>query len=254
MPGPDERARGTPAWIVHRNTPVFALAGWSADVLVGDDGGVTAAPTASPKPPARTLGNWRSLVLSMSLVFIVVVGWLALAPRPNRIERPAVDAAAKARPVTSENRVPVAVLMPPADWRATSVSWNASPEGLPTWIVGYHRRPDDTEYVTLAQTVFGADATANAAWVTRQVRDGSATGGTEVAGTSWEAFVAGGDPVRRSLVVRRPAGQGLTTVLTGNLSTEQLAALARTLTVGPSATSNKPSTASSTPSASVSAS
>ncbi len=169
----------------------------------------------------------------MTLVFLVVVGWLALAPRPNRIERPGIDASAKARQVTAENRVPVAVLAPPSDWRATSASWSASPEGLPTWLVGYHRRPEDTEYVSLAQTVFGADAAANAAWVTRQVRDGSSTGRTDVAGTSWEAFVAGGDPVRRSLVLRRPAGQGLSTVLTGNVPVDQLAALAATVTVAP---------------------
>lgn len=190
------------------------------DTVVQDGG----AP--GPPPPRRRTGTWTSLLISMALVLVVVLGWLALSPRPSRIERAQVDVAAKARQVTLETGVPVGVLDVPPEWRPTSVSWRPSPEGLPTWLAGYHRRPDDTVYLQLAQARAGTDDAKTEEWLTRQVHLGNHVGSQDVAGRPWQRYVAGTDPVRRSLVLPGMSAQGLVTVLTGNVTFDELGELA----------------------------
>lgn len=190
------------------------------------EAGVATAPARARRP-----GTWRSLVVSMALVFVVVAAWLVLVPRPAQIERPALDAAAKAREINSQVGWPVSVLPATGGWRATSLSWTRSPEGLPSWQVGFHRRPDDQAYVSIGQTRLEGDDKANAAWLARQVRDGNAVGDQQVGSVRWTRFVSSGEPARRSLVARAAAGDPrvLTTVLTGNVSFEELGSLAAAL-------------------------
>lgn len=191
----------------------------------------TGAERAAAPPPTsrrRHFGSGWNLLLSTGLVFAVVLAWLALAPRPSRIERPEVDVAAKARQVNRETGLPLASLAQSKEWRATSVSWTAPPGTPATWQVGYHRRPDDQAYLQLSQTVTGASAADTEQWVTAQVRQGSPAGIVQVGGTPWQLYVSGGEPIRRSLVLRKPVGQ-LTTVLTGNLPVGELTARAASL-------------------------
>lgn len=175
-----------------------------------------------PPPPRRRTGTWTGLIISMALVLVVVLGWLALSPRPSRIERPEVDVIAKARQVTLDSDVAVAVLDMPSDWRATSVSWGPSPEGIDTWLAGYHRRPDDRVYLQLAQARAGGEEAKAGEWLVRQVHGGNSLGVQDVAGRTWQQYVAGTDPIRRSLVLPDASGKGLVTVLTGNVSFDEL--------------------------------
>ncbi|HYO86412.1 MAG TPA: DUF4245 family protein [Dermatophilaceae bacterium] len=186
-----------------------------------------------PEAPIRRPGTWRNLFFSMALVFLVVAGWFALMPRSAPIARAEVDVVAKAREVNAQAGWPVQVIDGVPGWRATSVSWARSEEGLPTWQAGYHRLPDDQAYVLVGQTRPGSDGADRAAlgsWLVRQVRDGARVGEQRIGSATWERFISGDQQARRSLVMRvTTAAPALTTVVTGNLTFEELGQLAGSL-------------------------
>lgn len=186
-----------------------------------------------PEAPIRRPGTWRNLVISMALVFLVVAGWFALMPRSAPIVRAEVDVVAKAREVTAQAGWPAQVIDGVPGWRATSVSWARSEEGLPTWQAGYHRLPDDQAYVLVGQTRLGSDGADPAAlgsWLVRQVRDGTRVGEQRIGSATWERFISGDQQARRSLVLRvSTAAPAVTTVVTGNLTFEELGQLAGSL-------------------------
>ncbi len=208
-----------------------------------------AAPEPSPVAPApgapkarRHGGNFRSLVISMVIMTAVVFAFVALLPRPAQRERAAVDAVGKAGQIATDQSWPVATSSPGDDWRATSVSFRADPQGVPTWTVGYHVRPDDDVYVTLAQTQQSSGAgAALPAWVARQTKNGREDGSVSSGGRDWSkrsgldatgAASSGEASAFRSLVAEGSNSPGgLATVIAGDTSYEVLERFAGSLTV-----------------------
>ncbi|MEP7161351.1 MAG: DUF4245 family protein [Dermatophilaceae bacterium] len=208
-----------------------------------------AAPDASPGAPApgarqvrRHGGNSRSLVISMVIMTALVFAFVALLPRPAQRERAAVDAVGKAGQIATDQAWPVATSSPGDDWRATSVALTADAQGVPTWTVGYHHRPGDDVYVTLAQTQPSTGAgPALQAWVVRQTKNGREDGTVSSGGRDWSrrssrdatgAASSGDAPAFRSLVAQGPTSPGgLATVIAGDTSYEVLERFAGSLTV-----------------------
>lgn len=196
--------------------------------------------TPSPAPPAPTSthgrGNWRSLVISMLIVTSVVFVVVALMPHPAQRDRATVDVARTARQLAAERGWPLATVRTGADWHATYVALRPDGKGVPTWEVGYHHRPGDDRYITLAQTRVGDGVTAEqlAPWIDRQTSGGRDDGTVAAGGATWThrtARLDGSQPrTQRSLVAQgREAPGGLVTVLSGEVDDADLESFAASL-------------------------
>lgn len=181
---------------------------------------------AGVPPKRRTMGNWRSLVLSMVVMLGFVALWLAFTPRASQVEQREIDVTAVARQVNTDVGLQVSVpaLQPP--WKATSARYARSAEGLMTWFAGYHLVGDDTVFVGLRQTPTDADPKALNTWLAEATTDGRELGSVDIAGSTWTRRATSGEPVRRSLVTERG---GLLTVVEGLGAEERLVEFARSL-------------------------
>lgn len=184
-----------------------------------------ASPAAAAAPegrPKRGMGTLKNMVISMLVVLAFVVVWIAMVPRPNAITQPPVDVTSVAQQVRAETHWPI--LQPrglPAGWRATSVRFVRSTDGLMTWHAGY--QSPDGNYVAVEQTR-GATQT----WVEAQTNRGRAEGTVEAGGTTWTR-IDRKDKVQFSLVSRGRSAQDLTTIVTGTAPYAELAAFAEKL-------------------------
>ena len=168
------------------------------------------------------MGSLRNMIISMVIVLGFVVVWVAMVPRPNSITQPPVDVGTVARQVRAETHWPI--LQPrglPDGWRATSVRFVRSTDGLMTWHAGY--QSPDGNYVALEQTQ-GATRT----WVEAETNRGRDEGTLQVAGGTWTK-VDRKDKVQFSLVRRGRGPKDLTTIVTGTAPYDELAAFAARL-------------------------
>ncbi|MDO5629144.1 MAG: DUF4245 family protein, partial [Mobilicoccus sp.] len=114
----------------------------------------TSAGASAPKPRSRMRGNWRSLVLSMFAVGLVVLVLYAIVPRPDAITQPPVDVEPVAQQVLVETDEHVWLPQlgePGQPWKATSARYSRTAEGLMTFYAGYHRTDDDSVFVAIQQ-------------------------------------------------------------------------------------------------------
>jgi len=168
------------------------------------------------------MGNLRSMVISMLVVLGFVVVWVAMVPRPNAITQPPVDVTSVAQQVKAETKWPI--LQPqglPDGWRATSVRFVRSTDGLMTWHAGYQSPKGD--YIALEQT-----QGATRGWVEAQTNRGAEEGTQAVAGQEWTR-IDRKDKVQFSLVRRGAGPKDLTTIVTGTGPYDELATFASSL-------------------------
>ncbi len=189
----------------------------------------TAPPTPADRPTTapvvrRSMGTWRSLIISMALLGLIVAGWLALVPRVERVEQPAVDVAATTAQVARDTRTPLWVAGAGGDWTATSVRVEEPKDGVKVLHVGYHRGPDRQQYVAVTQTLAPTTAAAARAWLGEQYRVG---GGTLAAGGRVWTRATQLSPQRNVLI--GPSAANPVVVLVGTVSHEELAAFANSL-------------------------
>ncbi len=177
----------------------------------------------NPAPPARRgmRGNARSMVISMIVVAAAVVGWVALTPRVDKVDRPAVDVHGIAREVGDGQHWTVAYPQPvPKGWIPTNVLLVRDENLPPTWQAGYDL--PDGKYIAVEQTKTGA-----ADWVKAQTNGGVDKGAVQIGGMSWsKRYNAGNGQV--SLVAAKPLN-GLATVVTGKADWSQLETFAKAL-------------------------
>ncbi|GAB96082.1 hypothetical protein BJY21_003574 [Kineosphaera limosa] len=201
----------------------------------GEGSGQPPAATRPGPPPRRAhgRGNWRSLVLSMVVVLAVVTVWLALLPRPSRIDRPAVDVVASAQYVSSQTGLTLFVPQVPAPWRPTSVR-QTSEQGLTGWHAGWTHGQDESAYLGTEQA--GAkDEQTDQAWIAARTQHGAAGQPVDIAGRQWASYATSGDPVRTSYVATIDGTIVVVTGLTDSEALQQAAASLRPaaeLTVG----------------------
>jgi hypothetical protein len=160
----------------------------------------------------------RSLLVVAALVALLI----AIVPRVNTVSQPPVDVGAAAVEVARESGW--AISQPqglPEGWKATSVRFVRSTDGLQTWHAGY--QSPSGNYVALEQT---RDATQK--WVEAQTNRARRTGELQAAGRTWTTFERS-PKVQRSLVSADEGAGGLTTLVTGTGTFEELKAFVETL-------------------------
>lgn len=174
------------------------------------------APTQpAPARPARGRQTALDMVRSLVLVLAAVLAVVLLVPRPDEPVRQPVDVAVVAQAAAAAD-APYAVPDVPDGWSPTSARFDPSgPGGVATWHVGY---------LTPSQRYAGLEIAAGASpkWLREQTSNGRVTGTQAVAGATWQQLLSD-DGSRRSLVLER---DGVTTVVTGSASLDELAALA----------------------------
>lgn len=192
---------------------------------------MTSAPDTVPAPqvhaPPRRMGNLRSMVISMFVIVVAVLAWVAMVPRVREVSQRALDVTSVARQVRQETSWAISQPQLPAGWKATNVRFATAGGGLRTWHAGY--LSPGGNYVSIDQTVVrvaGAKATSD--WLSAGTSNGQAEGNLVAAGKTWQKLSAR-DTVQRSLVSRDAGANGLVTVLSGTASFAQLAQFAETL-------------------------
>lgn len=159
----------------------------------------------------------------MLVVVGLVVGWLALMPRPARVERPTVDVTASADYLLSRTGTRVLLPTVPAPWRPTSVR-ETDTAGMPGWHAGWTRTEDETGYIGVEQAA-SRERSADDRWLAAQVF-GNETGSTDIGGRRWRVYSADGDPVRTSLAADV---DGMLVVVTGLADQQTLTQVAASL-------------------------
>ena len=181
-------------------------------------------PRSQPLPPQpRRRATVASMVISLAVVLAIVCAVLLLVPRVNGVTQPPVDVEAGARVAASRvDFVPSVPVGLPPTWRPTSVRTTVATERVLTWHVGY-LIDDGSGAPVYAAVEQGKDAPAD--WLRAQTNRGRPDGTQDVGGVQWQRVLRT-DKVQNSLVRERA---GVTTVVTGTASYEQLAFLAAAL-------------------------
>jgi hypothetical protein len=157
----------------------------------------------------------RDMVLSMAVIVGLILVFLLLVPRPNKIPERTLDVPAAARNATAELGFSPADPSLPEGWTARTADVQRGTDNLPTWHLTY--TSPSGFYVGVQQT---ANATAD--WEDRQVTDGAERGNTWVAGKTW-VVRSRTDRGITSWVLREPP---LTTVVTGTAPERELSLFA----------------------------
>lgn len=167
------------------------------------------------------MGTLRNMVISMAVICVFVLVWIAMVPRVSQVSQPPVDVTSVAEQVRAETGWPILQPDLPDGWKATSVRFVRSTDGLKTWHAGY-LSPDE-QYAAIEQTQGATDD-----WVSAQTNRGREIGTTEAGGLTW-TMIDRQDKVQRSLVHRGESPDELTTVLTGTATFDELKEFAETL-------------------------
>jgi hypothetical protein len=167
-------------------------------------------------------GSAANIIRSLLVIGAIVALLVAIVPRVNQVSQPPVDVTGTALQVAGDTGWPIeAPEGLPDGWKATSVRYVRSTDGLMTWHAGY--QSPSGNYVTVEQT---KDATAN--WVSAQTNRARETGQRQAGGRVWGTYVRSGK-VQNSLVHKAAPGDELTTIVTGTGTFDELADFADAL-------------------------
>jgi hypothetical protein len=178
------------------------------------------APGSSAPPPAApasrySLGSMSNMLRSLLVVGFFLLVLVAIVPRMNEVERPAVDAAGKASSVAAQTRWPLE--MPEglgSGWVPTTATYAPGTDKVPT-------------FTTVWKTPSGGDlafkqaAAPTDTWLSTSVTD-NPPAGTATVGTRTVERYAGGRTSQVGYVVRPTASGGLTLVATTNGTEDDL--------------------------------
>lgn len=195
----------------------------------GGGPGTTTTEAAKPEGPVvvskRTYSRLTSGMAGMTIATLACLACgllLFLTPRRNHAGLPEVDYSSDLTGLVST--APYQVLAPgglPRKWYPTSTRLTGSAGGPVSWHLGYSTPTD--EYAALEESNETPDGPGH--FVDRMTSQGHPDGTMQVAGANWTKTFRP-DKKQRSLVQRF---QGMTIVLTGTASYEELATLAGSL-------------------------
>ena len=163
------------------------------------------------------------MVISLVVILLAVLAWVAMVPRVRGISQPAIDVTSVAIQARQESGWAISQPALPATWKATSARFGQVADGVRTWHAGY--LSPGGQYVSIDQTA-AKDATQN--WIWGRTSNGQGQGSLTAAGRTWQE-VSSPDVLQRSLVSRGFGAGELATVLSGTASYSQLAQFAQTL-------------------------
>ena len=203
--------------------------------------GGTATATEHPQEPAvvsasvyrRLMSGLPAFITAMLACFVVVGLVILITPRRNENAMPRVDYRSDLAGLVAVAPYPVQAPQGlPPQWYPTSTRLSGHAGGPVSWHLGFNT--PRKEYAALEESNETPDGAGN--FIDRMTSQGHPDGTAQVAGTTWaRAFRP--DKKQRSLVRRLP---GLTLIVTGTASYEELATLAGSLRPQP-----KPSTSAS---------
>jgi len=157
----------------------------------------------------------RDMLLSMAVIVGLILVFLLLVPRPNKIPERTLDVSAAAQAATTELGFAPADPALPEGWTARTADVQRGTDNLPTWHLTY--TSPSGRYVGVQQT-----AKATKDWEARQVTDGAERGTTSVGGKTW-VIRSRTDRGITNWVLREPP---VTTVVTGTATEPELALFA----------------------------
>lgn len=183
----------------------------------------SAQATGPAAPPSRySLGTFPNMFRSMFVIALLVLALVAIVPRITHVQRPAIDAAAKASQVAAQTTWPIELPKNLGDgWVPTVATYAPGTEKVPT-------------FTTVWSTPSGADIAlkqavgATQGWVDRSVDDGAAAGTVTVSGRTFEKFVAS-DKGQIGYVAKGQGAKGLTLVASGTAPEDELKAFVAAL-------------------------
>jgi hypothetical protein len=159
---------------------------------------------------------------SLLVIGTLVAALIAIVPRVNQVSQPPVDVAGASVEIAKKSGWPIS--RPeglPQGWKATSVRYVRSTDGLMTWHAGYQSPTGN--YVALEQT-----KGATQGWIEAQTNRAREIGQLESGGITWTKFERGGK-VQNSLLSKGAGAGDLTTLVTGTGSFDELAVFAASL-------------------------
>lgn len=200
-----------------------ARANGDVDAGAGPDAAPGAANGPAGQPPARRrgLGSVRSMIISMVIVVLAVLGWWAFVPRSDQPAQPVADLGGIAREVgITKHWDPAIADGLPTGWQPVNVRLVTAAQLPDTWQAGYD--VPGGKYIRVLQTRDGGSD-----WVQTQTGSGVPDGSVTIDGVRWSR-VQRSDGGERSLVRGTPLG-GLTTVVDGTGDWSQLTRFAKAL-------------------------
>lgn len=187
---------------------------------------ITAADLPPSPPPSRRRGmpGIYSMVISMLVLCAMLFAFVAIVPRPSKMDRLPVDGVAAVKNARELAKQPFSALEPtPSGWSANNAVYGPGADGLRTWSIGYVH---DDHFAGLKQV-----PAATSAWVTSTEQDFTRDGSQQIDGVQWERWK---NPTTNDhLLLKRGVGQALTTAVTSSVSYEDAAAFLARLTPKP---------------------
>ena len=167
-------------------------------------------------------GSVANMIRSLVVIGVIVAALIAIVPRVNTVSQPPVDVTGASVEIAKESGWPIE--RPeglPEGWKATSVRFVRSTDGLMTWHAGYQSPTGN--YVALEQT-----KGATTLWIAAQTNRATIHGELTAGGRTWTTYVRG-SKVQNSLVSKAPTPGQLTTIVTGTGTFEELTTFANAL-------------------------
>lgn len=167
------------------------------------------------------MGSARSMVISMLVVLVACLAWVAMVPRVSSVKHPVENVPGIAREIKTQTSWNVALPQGlDQQWVPLNVRLVKVPNMPDTWNVGYDA--PSGKYLALKQT-----KTATASWTNSATEFGKGNETVTIAGATWTK-VSSEKRELRSLIRQEPLG-GLRTIVAGQGSWAELQALATAL-------------------------
>lgn len=179
--------------------------------------------STSPQKSSYLSGSVANMIRSLLVIGAILAVLILVVVRPSSVSQPPVEVESAATAVARDSGWPIERPVGlPEGWEATAVRNVRSTDGLRTWHAGYQTPAGN--YVALEQT-----KDASQEWVTAQTSRAPVVGKVQAAGRSWVKYDRD-TKVQRSLV-HEDGAEGLTTIVTGTGTWEELIAFAEHLEV-----------------------
>ncbi|MDN5789810.1 MAG: DUF4245 domain-containing protein [Micrococcales bacterium] len=172
---------------------------------------------------AYSLGSLPNMLRSLLVVAFLVAALFAIVPRMSSVDRPAVDAAAKAGAVAAQTGWPVEL---PSrlgeDWVPTVATYGPGSAEVVTFTTVWKAPGGD---VSLKQA-----RAVSQEWVARTVGDGTSTGKVTIGSRAWERYAADARG-QITYLLRGTGADDLTIAVTGDIADAELEGFVRSLRV-----------------------
>lgn len=187
----------------------------------------TPTTTEAPARPRGMRGTGRNMVISMLVIVLGVIAWIAIVPRPSGRTEPVENTGSIAREVNRQQHWRVALPRGLGEgWVPTNVRLMRLSDQPRSWHAGYQAPSGD--YASAEQV-----PKAGKAWIRKQTAGGKADGTVRVGGATWTVY-KDGDSDQQALVRSDPLA-GLSTVVVGTADLDELRTFAGALRPTPAA-------------------